>query len=125
VPALRSRLDRLLVYEMGEEIVSFDESWLKPGGIVPVDIPTTGALVEEVLRLRAVQSETGAWIRVEDRLPPSGESVLVWNGRWRGLGRCMTEWDDESERWQDERSEFIEHLGPRVTHWCPLPESPK
>jgi hypothetical protein len=31
----------------------FDERWLQPGGIVPVDVPTTGALVREILRLRA------------------------------------------------------------------------
>lgn len=31
----------------------FDERWLKPGAIVPVDIPTTGALVREIQRLRS------------------------------------------------------------------------
>ena len=35
----------------------FDERWLAPGGVVPVDIPTTGALIREVQRLRAAVPE--------------------------------------------------------------------
>jgi len=31
----------------------FDERWVQPGGIVPVDVQTTQILVQEVMRLRA------------------------------------------------------------------------
>jgi len=37
---------------------TFNEIWLPPGQIVPVDIPTTGELLREIRRLRALQSET-------------------------------------------------------------------
>ena len=44
---------------LGETITTavpseFDERWLQPGGVVPVDMPTTGALVREIQRLRAM-----------------------------------------------------------------------
>lgn len=32
----------------------FDERWLQPGGVVPVDPQTTGALVKEIIRLRDI-----------------------------------------------------------------------
>lgn len=32
----------------------FTENWLLPGAVVPVDIPTTGALMREIKRLRAL-----------------------------------------------------------------------
>lgn len=35
-----------------EQQSSIDESWLQPGGVVPVDPVTTGLLVDEVRRLR-------------------------------------------------------------------------
>jgi hypothetical protein len=37
----------------------FDERWITPGGLCPVDIPTTGLLVREIIRLRKVLSEKG------------------------------------------------------------------
>ena len=35
-----------------------NENWFKPGGVVPVDMATTGALVQEVQRLRKLFMET-------------------------------------------------------------------
>lgn len=35
--------------------MSFDERWLSPCGVVPVDVPTTGELIREIQRLRALQ----------------------------------------------------------------------
>jgi hypothetical protein len=68
------------------------------------------------------------WIPVEDRLPIPDEWVIVYNGKWRGIGRHRPLEDNgymqESERWQDEHAEYIEHLGPRVTHWQPLQRPP-
>lgn len=37
---------------------TFDERWLRPGGVVPVDPVTTGLLIREVQRLRSTASET-------------------------------------------------------------------
>lgn len=40
-----------------------DESWLEPGGIVPVDPETTGMLVKEIQRLRGVLSGDATFLR--------------------------------------------------------------
>lgn len=45
--------------------VGFDESWLKPGCVVPVDVQTTYELVREIQRLRALQPEVQAWSNCE------------------------------------------------------------
>ena len=67
------------------------------------------------------------WVSVKERLPEPDVYVLIYNGKWIGVGRHRPLDDgymEESERWQSETSEFIEHLGPKVTHWMPLPEPP-
>jgi hypothetical protein len=61
-------------------------------------------------------------------MPFADQMVLVHNGKWTGLGKYVydpTDFLDDSERWQSEAGEFIEHLGPKVTHWMPLPAAPK
>lgn len=74
--------------------------------------------------LRAIPSaRVSTWIPISERLPEREKWVLVHNGKWTGVGAYMYE-EDDSECWQDERTEFIEHLGPKVTHWMPLPEAP-
>lgn len=35
--------------------MTFDERWLQPYGVVPVDAETTGILIREVMRLRATK----------------------------------------------------------------------
>ena len=53
----------------------FDERWLLPGGIVPVDMPTTGALVREIQRLREDQRDSVAdGLTVERLCTPQSES---------------------------------------------------
>ncbi|CAG9195708.1 hypothetical protein PSP6_160091 [Paraburkholderia tropica] len=74
----------------------------------------------------ALSEGAGAsWISVNDRLPPFDAYVLLHNGRWTGIG-CLASGDhfEASERWQDEQGEFIEHLGPAVTHWMQMPLKP-
>ena len=68
------------------------------------------------------------WIKCSEKLPKPAVWVLCWNGKWRGVGKHMPLENDgymeESERWQSETTEFIEYLGPKITHWMPLPEPP-
>ena len=68
-------------------------------------------------------SEPKGWVSVSERLPERETWVLVHNGEWTGVGTYRYA-DDESECWQSETTEFIEHLGPKVTHWQPLPAPP-
>lgn len=75
----------------------------------------------EIDRLNYATAEK--WTPVSERLPEREKWVLVHNGKWTGVGAYMYE-DDDSECWQDERREFIEHLGPKVTHWQSLPSAP-
>jgi hypothetical protein len=74
------------------------------------------------------ERERGRWIPVSERLPEPDAWVLTTNGKWTGVARHRPLEDDgymiESERWQSETSDFIEHLGPPVTHWQPLPSAP-
>lgn len=69
-------------------------------------------------------SELMAWVSVSTRLPEPDTPVLVHNGRWTGVGAWRSGDLEPTERWQDEHGEFIEHLGPAVTHWMPLPAGP-
>lgn len=75
-----------------------------------------------------VRSTSGqGWIPVSDRMPTLDAWVLVHNGKWTGIGRHVAdprEVFDADERWQDEHAGFIEQLGPKVTHWMPLPTVP-
>jgi len=69
-------------------------------------------------------AERARWIDVETRAPECGEWVLATNGKWTGVAAYFTDVVDSDEHWQDERREFIEMLGPKVTHWMPLPDAP-
>lgn len=65
------------------------------------------------------------WISVKDRLPPhQGKKVLVINGH--GDVRIYALWKREYGNkwtWIDENGKF-NHVN-NITHWMPLPESPK
>ena len=54
-----------------------DPRWLKPGGVVPVDMPTTQALVNEVIRLREYQGEIE---EAEARCCPEDVGFEEWIG---------------------------------------------
>ena len=65
------------------------------------------------------------WISVDERLPEPDGPVLAYNGKWTGVAAWMSgEYLEPLERWQDEHREFIEMMGPAITHWMKLPESP-
>ena len=55
------------------------------------------------------------WIRVEDRLPDDDDSYLVWNGNHIFVAIY----------WGDGEWMFDSHATHEVTHWLPLPETPK
>lgn len=76
-------------------------------------------------RRAALAATQAGWVSVNDRLPTSSVWVLAHNGKWTGVAtyEVLAEWIDE--RWRDERSEFVEKLGPTVTHWMPLPAAPE
>lgn len=61
------------------------------------------------------------WKTIAEQPPPLDTYVLLWNGHWRGVGQAVALCDDESERWQDETTEYIT---PKPTHWMPLPDPP-
>lgn len=56
------------------------------------------------------------WISVKDRLPNKDETVLCF-GKYHNIG--FYDYDDEI--WREE-GEYVEIT---VTHWQPLPQSPK
>ena len=59
------------------------------------------------------------WVSVEDGLPKNGKEGVLIALRWGevDIGLC------EDGRW---RSEFVnEYEDGEVTHWMPLPQSPK
>ena len=69
--------------------------------------------------------ESNGWISVDERLPEPDRPVLAYNGKWTGVAAWMSgEYLEPLERWQDEHREFIEMMGPAITHWRPLPPDP-
>lgn len=81
-------------------------------------------LAWQASRAALAPAQPSEWISVKDRLPASGAWVLAHNGKWTGVAtyEVLAEW--LNERWRDEHSEFVEMLGPAVTHWIPLPAAP-
>ena len=72
-----------------------------------------------------VASVSAGWISVDERLPEPDGPVLAYNGKWTGVAAWMSgEYLEPLERWQDEHGEFIEMMGPAITHWMPLPIAP-
>ena len=70
-------------------------------------------------------AQAGWWISVDERLPEPDGPVLAHNGKWTGVAAWMSgEYLEPLERWQDEHREFIEMMGPAITHWMPLPPLP-
>lgn len=93
-----------------------------PEGCTPAD---ARVLREANHALATEMRRADGWISVDDQLPEPDSPVLCHNGQWTGVGAWMSdEHLEEIERWQDESREFIEMIGPRVTHWMPLPHPP-
>ena len=70
-------------------------------------------------------ASAASWISVDERLPEPNTPVLAYNGKWTGVAAWMSgEYLEPLERWQDEHREFIEMMGPAITHWMPLPPAP-
>ncbi len=70
-------------------------------------------------------AQAEGWISVDERLPEPDGPVLAHNGEWTGVAAWMSgEYLEPLERWQDEHREFVEMMGPAITHWMKLPESP-
>ena len=70
-------------------------------------------------------AQAEGWISVDERLPEPDGPVLAHNGKWTGVAAWMSgEYLEPLERWQDEHREFIEMMGPAITHWMPLPPAP-
>ena len=69
------------------------------------------------------------WISVKDRLPKTGESVLVYiaiNKNLKGFGECKPEirigWLDDGDKWA---LQFSSMKYSEVLCWMPLPKPPK
>jgi Protein of unknown function (DUF551) len=62
------------------------------------------------------------WISVKDRLPETGDDVLVWLDHGCELASYLIPYG-----WQSEFINWLEWAACRVniTHWMPLPEAPK
>lgn len=73
----------------------------------------------------APTAQAEGWVSVDERLPEPDGPVLAHNGKWTGVAAWMSgEYLEPLERWQDEHREFVEMMGPAITHWMPLPASP-
>ena len=88
------------------------------------DVPLDVAAELYDLRSREGYVDRPSWVAVTEQLPEREKWVLVTNGKWTGVGGYMYE-ENDSECWQSETHEFIEHLGPKVTHWMELPAAPE
>lgn len=77
-------------------------------------------------RKALAEKDEGGWMPIETA--PENEFVLVTNGLWRGLGKkqplAEMNYPEPSEQWQDEHWLFIEHCGPKLIGWQPLPPLP-
>ena len=77
-------------------------------------------------REQVEMSNENKWVPVEERLPPSGDDVLVFGlgVGFAGAGevRLGTYWRD-AKTWSVGESEFREQDA-EVTHWQPLPAPP-
>lgn len=69
------------------------------------------------------------WISVDERLPKTGESVLVYvaiNENLKGFGECKPEirigWLDDGDKWA---LQFSNMNYSEVLCWMPLPEPPR
>ena len=71
------------------------------------------------------------WVSVKDRLPTSGDPVMVTTGNWGDKpdvcsARLWTNKDGSNPKWCDYYGADVESMmGASVTHWRPLPTSPK
>lgn len=63
------------------------------------------------------------WISVKDRLPKSGQNVLIYYPKWDGDEIQVARLDNDGMTF-DICGEFNVGTGV-VTHWMPLPESPR
>ena len=84
---------------------------------------------EEVLKkFQVTISNKPRWIPVTERLPNGEEDVLVTDGDACAVGfyrRDANAWDSCEFGWIENRPEpFPQGLG-TVTHWMPLPQTPK
>ena len=62
------------------------------------------------------------WISVEDRLPRTNVGVLVYAPRLKNIFEAFYRADGKWEIFSYRAGEI---LNDKVTHWMPLPESPK
>jgi hypothetical protein len=69
-----------------------------------------------------LESAQPKWISVEERLPEkSGRYLINLGNGW--VEEC---WFDHLEkRWEEEHGDYSEDVTEYVTHWMPLPNSPK
>ena len=78
-------------------------------------------------RVRELPSEdvqpVNKWINIKDKLPEIGRSVLIYYSPWEG-GTIQVAKLDRDRLTFDICGEFNVGVG-IVTHWMPLPESPK
>lgn len=82
---------------------------------------------DAIAYIRQLETRLPAWIRVSERLPKSGEMVIVnANGKPRknitmhNAPLIASYWEDEG--WIVDGYE--EWSNPEVTHWIPLPDEP-
>ena len=66
------------------------------------------------------------WIKVSDRLPSFNERILAYDGQFIYMAHRIPE-KEYNEHWALDESYFEDLLGcsGAITHWTPLPESPK
>lgn len=72
------------------------------------------------------------WIRTADKMPPVGQSVLIYRKIVYKKGVDPIKGPIEHERdwitngiWTGSRWTYYGYEAPDVTHWMPLPEPPK
>jgi hypothetical protein len=95
----------------------------------PNDLSNLEGYVEEFISEEGITNlydrlkGVSGWISVEDRLPEEGNRYWCYVEEINSLGKSHFQWncyyDETNKTWSDNFKTM------KVTHWMPLPESPK
>lgn len=84
--------------------------------LVNNELPTVEQMAERLIKQGVTVQE---WISVKDRLPKTGERVLVC------IGAVFEAFIDDDGKWQRYYSAPLNEVLGEPTHWMPLPQPPK
>jgi hypothetical protein len=112
------------------EAETIELAWMDYRGPGLAGLPHTPALMAQfdafTAGYRACQAAAPRWIAVGERMPETGERVIM---QVHCGGICFGCWFADERRWNDIETDgcndSIWYEREQVTHWRPLPEPPR